>query len=90
MLKTIERALARQSLAVRPQPRLQLAREHRERRVLAQLVVVVQVFVAQRQTEDPLPDQRLHPVLDIARVAPIGEALGKPPHQPEAPVHLPQ
>ena len=33
----------------------QLARQHRKGRVLAQLVVIVQVLVAQRQAEDPLP-----------------------------------
>jgi hypothetical protein len=29
-------------------------------------------------------------VLDVARVAPVGEALGEPTHQPETAVHLPQ
>jgi hypothetical protein len=49
MLKTIERALAGQSLAVRPHHRAQLARQHRKRRILAQLVVIVEVLVAQNQ-----------------------------------------
>ena len=56
VLQTIERALARQSLAVRPQHRMQLPGQHTEGRVLAQLVVIVEVLVAQHQAKDPLPD----------------------------------
>jgi len=52
--------------------------------------VIVEVLVAQHQAEDPLPHQRLDPVLDVARIAPVGEALGEPTHQPETVVHLPQ
>ena len=77
VLKTIERALARQSLAVRPQHRMQLPGQHTEGRVLAQLVVIVEVLVAQHQAKDPLPDQRLDPVLDVARIATIGEAFAR-------------
>jgi hypothetical protein len=29
-------------------------------------------------------------VLDIAGITPVGEALGKPTHQPEAAIHLAQ
>ena len=54
----------------------------------AQLVVIVEVFIAQRQAEDALPHQRLDLVLDIARVAPIDEAGGKAADQPEALVDL--
>jgi hypothetical protein len=42
VLQAIERALA-QRFAVGPQHRAQLARQHRKRRVLAQLVVIVEV-----------------------------------------------
>jgi hypothetical protein len=90
MLKTIERALARQSFAIRPQNRMQFPGQNRKGGILAQLVVIVEILVAQHQAEDPLPQQRLDLVFDIARVAPIAEALGKPTHQPEAPIHLPQ
>ena len=48
------------------------------------------VLVAQHQAEDPLSHQRLDLMLDVARVAPVGEALGEPTHQPETAVHLPQ
>jgi hypothetical protein len=70
--------------------RLQLPHQHREARVLAQLVVIVEIFVAQRQAEDALPDQRLHLVLDQARIAPVVEARGEPLHQRQTLVHLPQ
>ena len=88
MLQAIERALASQRLAVGPQHRAQLARQHRKRQVLAQLVVIIQVFVAQCETEDALSHQRLNLMLDIAPVAPIDEAVGEATHQPEAPVDL--
>ena len=55
VLKTIERALAGQRLAVRSQHRFQFARQHRERRVLAQLIVIDKVLVAQREAKNPLP-----------------------------------
>src|SRR6202034_1413819 len=71
VLKTIERALAGQRLAVRSQHRFQFARQHRERQVLAQLVVIEKVLVAQRQAKNPLPHQRLHPMLDKTRIAPV-------------------
>ena len=90
VLQPVQRALAGQRRAVAAQLRLQLARQHREGRVLAQLVVVVEVLVAQRQAEDALPDQRLHFMLDVARVAPVAEARREPPHQRQALVHLSQ
>ncbi len=63
VLETIGRALAGQRLAVRWQHRFQFARQHRERQVLAQLIVIEKVLVAQRQAKNPLPHQRLHPML---------------------------
>ncbi len=90
VLKTIERALAGQRLAVRSQHRFQFARQHRERRVLAQLVVIDKVLVAQREAKNPLPHQRLHLMLDKARIAPVGEARRKPAHQAEPAIDLPQ
>ena len=86
VLQTIERALARQSLAVRPQHRMQLPGQH----TLAQLVVIVEVLVAQHQAKDPLPDQRLDPVLEIAGIATIGEAFTEPTDQAQTAIHLSQ
>jgi hypothetical protein len=90
VLKAIERALTGQRLAVRSQHRFQFARQHRERRVLAQLIVIDKVLVAQREAKNPLPHQRLHLMLDKARIAPVGEARRKPPHQAEPAIDLPQ
>ena len=90
VLQPIERALPGQRLAVGPQHRAQLAGQHRERRVLAQLVVIVEIFVAQRQAEDALPHQRRDPMLDVASVTPIDEAVGEAAHQPKAAIDLSQ
>src|SRR5215469_2983332 len=82
VLKTIERALAGNRRTVLPQHRFELAGEHRKHRVLAQLVMIVEVLVAECQPKNALSDQRLDTVLDIARVAPIGEAPRKAPYNP--------
>src|SRR5580658_1466803 len=58
--------------------------------ILAQLIVVVKVLITQHQTEDPLPNYRLDLMLDIAGIAPVAEAGGKPTHQPEAAIHQAQ
>ena len=90
VLETIERALARQCFTVRPQHRMQLAGQHAERRVFAQLVVVIEVLVAQHQAEDPLSHQCLNPVLNVTSIATVGEATGEPTDQSKATIHLPQ
>ena len=90
VLKTVQRALARQGFAVRPQHRMQLARQHRKRRVLAQFVVIIEILVAQHQAKDPLPNQRLDPVLDVTRIATIGEATREPADQSKAAINLSQ
>jgi hypothetical protein len=71
VLQAIERALPGQRLAVGPQHRAQLACQHRQRWVLAQLVVIIEVLIPQCQAENALPHQRLDLVLDIAWIAPI-------------------
>ena len=58
--------------------------------VLAQLVMIVEVLVTQRQSENPLRQQGFEPVFDVDRVAPVIEALREPPYQPEAAIHLSQ
>ena len=73
----------------------QLPGQRLEYWILAQLVVVVEVLIAQHQTEDPLPNYCLDLMLDIASVAPVagstwqtdGSARGR--DQPgQAAVHL--
>ncbi len=62
-LEPIQRALARHRRAIRT-PRRELAGEHRHRRIVAKIIVVVQVLVAERDAEHPLADQRADIVLD--------------------------
>jgi hypothetical protein len=88
VLQPVQRALPSQRLAIAAQHRLQLPRQHRKGRVLVKLVVIVEIFVAQRQTENPLTHQRLDAMLDKPRTAPVREALGKAPRQTQAMVHL--
>jgi hypothetical protein len=51
--------------------------------------VIVEVFVAQHQTEDPLPNQCLDPVLDVAATVLICEA-SEPADQSKAAINLSQ
>ena len=48
-------------------PRLELARQHRHQRIVAQLVVVVEILIAERDPEHPLADQCRDLVLDQIR-----------------------
>ena len=70
--------------------RRQLPRQYRQRRVVAQLVVIDQILIAQRNPKDALPDQRFDLVLDQLRRAAIGETCGKPLDQPNRPIRCPQ
>ena len=62
----IERRFAGQRRTIGA-PRFELAAQHRHHRVVAQLVVVDQILVAQRDPEHPLPHQTRHRVLDQIR-----------------------
>jgi hypothetical protein len=42
-----------------------------------QLVVIVQIFVAQRERIHPLPDERLHGMREPRRIARVAEARGE-------------
>jgi hypothetical protein len=53
---------------------------------VAQLVVVDQILVAQRNPNHPLPDQSPYRVLDQLRRAVVGEAAGKTLDQPDRPI----
>ncbi|MCF6102120.1 diguanylate cyclase (GGDEF) domain-containing protein [Mesorhizobium muleiense] len=65
-------------------PRLEFAGQHRHHRIVAQLVVVVQVFIAERHGEDALANQCLHFMLDQVPVARVREATAKRPTSPIA------
>jgi hypothetical protein len=75
----IERGAPRQRLALiapgalRAQ-RIFLAGCHRQERIAAQRVVIVEILVAQRQAVEALGEQLLHAVLDVARIAPVRKA----------------
>ena len=79
-LQPVQGALARHRRAALA-PGLELARQNRQNRVMAQHVMVIEVFVAQRDPEHPLAHQRRHLVLDQLRAARVAEARRKAPHQ---------
>ena len=77
VFEAVERALAGERRAVRPL-RLEPVGEQREQRVAAQLVVVVDVLVAQGDADDPLPDQGRKRVHHLVLLAVIDKA-SRPP-----------
>ena len=83
-LQTVQCALARQRRTLRP-PRRELADHRRQHRVVPQLVVVDQVFVAQGDPVNPLTHQRRDLMLDQVGIAPIHEAFPEPIDQPQRP-----
>ena len=62
-LQPVERRLAGHRRAILA-PRRKLARQHRHHRIVAQLVVVVEILIAERDPEHPLAHQRRHLMLD--------------------------
>ena len=76
----VQRRFARHRRAVLA-PGLELARQHRHQRVVAKLVVIVQVLVAERDAEHALPDERGDRVLDEPRVPRVAKTSRNPPNQ---------
>ena len=60
---------------------LELASQHPQHRVVAKVIVVVEVLIAQRDAEHALRDERGDRVLDKPRVPSVAEASRKPPDQ---------
>jgi len=87
--KTVERRFAGHRRAVRP-PRRKLASQHRHDGIATQLVVVVDVLVAQRNSNHPLPHQRRHTVLDQVLVTLVDKAFGKTTDYSNLAVRRPQ
>lgn len=81
-LQSVQRRLPRRRRTV-PTPGCKLAHQHRHRWIVPQPIVIVEVLIAQRLSEHPLPHQRLHLVFHQLRPAAIAEAAGKPAHQPQ-------
>jgi len=85
----VQRRLARHRGAIIA-ARLKLAGEDRHHRVVAKLVVIDQVLVAQRQSEHAPADQRLHLMLDQLLAAHVAETGSKAINEPDRPVRRPQ
>ena len=88
-LQPVQRALAGQWSAVRT-PRRKLAGQDRQHRIMTQFVMVDQVFVTERYTNDPLHHQGLDRMLDECWIARVGEAASQTPGQSDNPVRCPQ
>jgi len=63
-----------------------LAREHRHDRIVAKLVMIDEVLVAEGDPEHALADKRRHRMLDPGWIAAVAEAAGKALHHPDRPV----
>jgi len=71
-------------------PRLKLAGEHRHQRIVAQLVMVDQILIAERNAEHPLADQCHHLVLDQVGAPLVVKARGKATHHVDGAIRRPQ
>jgi hypothetical protein len=89
VLQSVERRFAGQSGTVRALPR-QCSGEHAEHRIMAQLIVVVDILIAERDAEDALAEQRWQRVDGGIQIAAILEAARQPRHQPDRFVGLAQ
>ena len=69
---------------------LPLAGQHGQQRIVAQLLVVVQVFITQRQPVDALRQHPAEFVLDPPRLTMVGETAHHPLQQPDLAIRLPQ
>jgi hypothetical protein len=84
-LQPVQRRLAGHRRAV-PAPGRKLARQHRHQRIEPQLIMVVEIFIAERDAKDPLPDQRADRMLDQVLTAMIAKAIRKTTHQIDHPI----
>lgn len=85
----VQRRFASYGGAVRAS-RLELSRQHRHQWIVAQRLMVVEVLVAERDGEYPLPDQRRHRMLDVGLRAPIDKARCQSIHHPDCPIRRTQ
>jgi hypothetical protein len=76
-LQSVQRRLAGNWRAILA-ARRKLARQHRHHRIVTQLVVVVEVLVAERNPEHPLADQGCDLVLDQVRPSLVVKAPREP------------
>ena len=84
-LQPVQRRLAGHWRAVLA-PRRKLARQHRHQRIVAQFVMVVEVFVAERDRQTPAARPASPPRARSVRPAPIAKAIRKATHQINRPI----
>ena len=89
VLQPVERRLPRERRAVRPLGG-ELARQHLQHGIVPQMVVIVDVLVAQGDGEDALADERRHRVQQRIRVAAIVEAARQSLDQADRSVRGPE
>ena len=80
VLEPVQRALAGERRALLA-PGGELAGQRRQHRVVAQLVVIDQILIAERDAEHPLRNHSLDRVLDLRLDPAVVEARRKPRHQ---------
>jgi len=68
----------------------QLTSQHRHDRVVPQLIVIDDIFIAQRNAKDALADHCRHRVLNQLLRPAVAETLRKPIDQPDRLVRCPQ
>jgi hypothetical protein len=85
----VQRRLARHRRAILS-PGFELAGEDRHHRVVAELIVVDQVLIAERQSDHPLADQRLDLVLNQLWAARVTEAGREAIDEADRPVRRPK
>jgi hypothetical protein len=59
-----------------------------KQRVIAQLVMIIDILVAEADPIHPLSERLTNTVLAIPAVAPIGEAIGETVEDPSTQIHL--
>jgi hypothetical protein len=81
-LQPVQRALAGERRAARPACR-EFPRQHRQHRIVPELIVVGEIFVAERDAEHALQHHRPDAVLNQFGHAPIGKAGAKALGEPD-------
>ena len=84
-LQPVQRRLAGNRRAVLA-PRCKLARQNRHHRIVAQVVVVVEILIAKRDPEHPLRHQGHDFMLNQMLTPHVVKAPGKPVHHPDRPI----
>ena len=87
MFEPVQRRLARQRRAA-GSLRFQLSRHKPQHRIVAQLIVIVNILVAQRNAMNALGEQRLDRVLDAVLPAAIFETGRDLPRQVDTAISL--